>query len=151
MVCFKNSNRETKPINADPKTTVALPFFYIKDKSNIMAYRYYVGGNYDNILDSIITIPYSESSEITVYDHGFLKVGNTIYFEDQKNEEIDASSFELIGGIWAKDKDHVIYGYDIMKDIDVHTFGFDEKLFQYTDKDYIYEFDKDGLQKKSKK
>ncbi|MEW7279111.1 DKNYY domain-containing protein [Aquimarina sp. 2201CG1-2-11] len=151
FVCYFNEEKIMHKINATAKNTQSLPHDYIRDDKNIFAYRYYVGNNLTDIVDSIITIPFKDATTIVVHSEKYLSTDNIVYFDALAIDGIDATTFEFINGDWAKDKNNIIASGEIMEGGDVETFTFDENLFRYKDKNFIYDYDNGKLIKKPRK
>lgn len=148
FVGYFNEEKVMHKIDAMATKTESLPHDYIKDDKNIFAYRYYIGNNLTDVVDSIITIPFKNAETITVYNTEYLRVDNTVYFDAMAIKGIDAATFELMNSGWARDKDNLISGGKIIEGADLKTFAFDEELFRYKDKNFIYDYDNGKIIKK---
>ncbi len=110
--------------------------YYAHDDQHIFYYAWYVR---KEPVFSLKSLPYDAFSQVRVLDENHLRIAQKIYCQGFLIEEAEANTFELVGGMYAKDVDHVFYWGQNIPGADATSFQFDEANYSFKDKNHTYD------------
>ncbi len=116
---FHQYSSDITPIGADLATFEILGKGPVaKDKSHVYCMSF--KGNTKN---KLLNIPYSSGDTVANLNDIYLRIGTNIYHWGEQVNNADAESFEVVRHHYGKDKNHVFFKGQIVKDADVTSFG----------------------------
>ena len=108
---------------------------YVKDKDYLYFYVYYFDKKAMNTLSSI---PYQDFKDVSFLNAIYLKIGNKVYANGIELPKANSDTFKVLDEYYAKDQNHVYYIGSIIQGADTKTFGLDNQLNLFKDKNHSY-------------
>jgi len=116
---------------------ISLTDNYIRDDKNVY---FYVGYKSSERFDQVVAIPFKNSKNISFFkDVELIKIDANIYYQSNLIKNVDASSFEELQYGYTKDKNHVFFNGELVEGADANTFRYNDKTYNFTDKNHTYE------------